>query len=185
MRIREILSLFRGKIFCIKCKIFKRKVLIGKGLQIYEKLELEGPGEIVIGDNCIINGVKGDRSQYVTLYTHHERAKIHIGNNCKLFAARISSKYGIFIGNNVAIEEAGIMDTDFHSIENVNEEPINENLERCMVFIGDGVTIAARSIVTKGCKIGDYAVVMPGSIVNGSIESGRRVLGNPAKIINS
>jgi len=159
--------------------------MIGKGLKIYRKLAIRGDGLVVIGDNCTVSGMRGDPIQHVTLYTLSRDAQISIGNDVRLYAARLSSKFSIKIGDNVLIEESGIMDTDFHSIERQRGTPINENRETCSVSIGSGVLIGARTIITKGVNIGDYSVIGPGSIVSRSIPPSSFALGNPAKIINN
>jgi len=88
------------------------------------------------------------------------------------------------VGRDVHIEESGIMDTDFHSLERDRGEPVNESLESCAVIIGDRVRIGARSMVTKGVRIGDGSLIGPGSVVTRSIPGSCFVLGNPAKVLS-
>lgn len=180
-----LLARLRGFIFIIKCRIFRRNIFIGDGLKIYKRLHISGKGRVYLGSNCAIWGIIGDNSQYVTIDTHTSDAVIRIGDNARLYAARISAKYEITIGNNALIEEAGVLDTDFHSIEKSRDTPDNENIERCRIVIGDRVCIGTRSFITKGVKIGDDVVIWPGALVNTSIKSGSVVCGNPAKVISS
>lgn len=180
---KNLLALIRGRYYRLKFKLFKKNIRVRKGLKVYKKLEVKGQGNISIGENCIISGMRGDPNQYVTLYTHGKEANISIGNNVCLCAARISAKFAITIGDDVLIEESGIMDTDFHSIEKSRRPPTEEDKNKCGVTIGDRVLIGARSMITKGVKIGDGVVIMPGSIVTKSIPPGCMVLGNPAKIV--
>lgn len=182
---RDLVAKLRGKFFILGCRFFRKSIQIGDGLRIYKKICIKGNGNIIIGENCIIDGIVGDNSQYVTLDTHSPDAVIHIGENASLFAARISAKYHIKIGNDVMIEEAGIVDTDFHSIKRDRSTPAHENIDMCKIEIGDRVCIGARSIIMKGLRIEDDVVIGPGSIVTSSIRSGIFVLGNPAKPIRS
>ena len=122
----------------------------------------------------------GNPVQYVTIYTNSPEACVSIGDGAVLCAARISSKFEVTIGDNVLIEESGIMDTDFHTITPDRREP-TETAEECRVRLGRGVSIGARSIVCKGVTIGDNALVFPGSIVNKSVPAGSIVAGNPIK----
>jgi len=177
------LARIRGKLFTIWCKLFCRNVYIGNDLLLYKKLLIEGPGRIIIGDNCVVGGIKGDKSKYVTIDTHSPEANIRIGNNVRLYAARVSANYGISIGNDVVIEESGVLDTDFHSIDRSRGDAVHEVPESCRVTIGNNVCIGALSIVTKGVTIEDNVTVIPGSIVTKSIKSDCIVGGNPARNI--
>lgn len=178
---RDLIARARGALFCLWCKYFRRNLNVGEGLRIYKKLEIIGNGRVVIGKNCIINGIRGDNSQYVTIDTYNSEAVISIGDNAHLYAARIAAKFQVTIGNDVLIEESGITDTDFHSIDRSRGNPINENKDRCQVNIGNGVCIGARSFITKGVNIGDNVIIAPGSVVTTSAKSGSMVMGNPAK----
>ena len=185
MTMYNSIASFRGFIFKLKCKVFSRKIFIKKGLRLFKKIKIEGPGKVYIGENCRINGIKGDSSKYVTIDTHNKNAIISLGDNVSLYAARISSNYKIDIGNNVLIEETGVVDTDFHSIDKERGDPLGEDLSRCQINIGNNVSIGAYSVVTKGVNIGDNVIVVPGSVVTRSINSGSLVSGNPARAIKN
>jgi len=180
---KDLIARIRGECYRIKCKLFKKNVLIKKGLKIYNKLEIKGKGKVIIGQNCVISGLRGYKNYYVTLYTHSPEAIINIGDNVSLFGVRISAKFAVIIGNDVLIEDSSITDTDFHSIDRSRKTPTNENIERCTVVIGNRVSIAAKSIITKGVSIGDDSIVGPGSVITRSIPPNSLVLGNPAKVI--
>jgi acetyltransferase-like isoleucine patch superfamily enzyme len=178
---REALARLRGWIFRWMNLLTNRKVRVGPGLRIYRRLAIAGPGTVVIGRDCVVDGIRGDRSQYVTIDTHSPDAVIAIGDNARLHAGRISSRYAITIGDHVLIEEAGVTDTDFHSISRDRSLPPDELPERCRVLIGRNVRIGAKSMVTKGVAVGDNAVIGPGSVVTLPVRPGTTVLGNPAK----
>ncbi len=157
------------------------RVQVAPGLMIYKRLSVEGPGTVSIGPNCVVDGIRGDSSQYVTIDTHHPGAVITIGANASLYAARISSKFMITIGDNVLVEESSIVDTDFHSIERRRKAPEHENVDACRISIGNNVLIGARSVVTKGVAIGENAIVTPGSVVFLPVKPDSVVAGNPAR----
>ncbi|MDH5570136.1 MAG: acyltransferase [Gammaproteobacteria bacterium] len=180
---KDIIAQLRGILFKIKCKLFFKKVTIAKGLRIYKKLKIVGPGQVFIGNNCRVAGIKGDASKYVTIDTHSPTAVIKIGDNVSLYASRISSNYQITIGDNVLIEESGIVDTDFHSIDRSRDLPIDEDLNKCRINIGNNVSIGAHSVVIKGVAIGDNVVIVPASVVSMSIKSDSLAMGNPARVI--
>jgi acetyltransferase-like isoleucine patch superfamily enzyme len=178
---KDFIAQLRGKIFILTCKYFRKNVCIDTGLRIYKKLYIEGDGRIYIGRNCKIGGIKGDKSQYVSIDTHSPDAIIRIGDDISLYAARVSAKFQITIGNDVLIEESSIVDTDFHSIDKSRGQPTNENKDKCQIYIGNRVCIGAKSVVTKGVNIGDNVIIVPGSVVTTSVKSGSIVMGNPAK----
>ncbi|MFZ3089490.1 MAG: DapH/DapD/GlmU-related protein [Nitrospirota bacterium] len=163
------------------CRFFRRNINIKEGLKIYKRLSIGGKGRINIGENCIVDGIRGDSSQYVTIDAYSPEAVITIGDNAHLYAARIAAKFQVTIGDGVLIEEAGITDTDFHSIDRSRGNSADENRERCQVNIGDRVCIGARSLITKGVTIGNDAVVAPGSIVTTFVKQGSIVFGNPSR----
>jgi len=182
---RNFIARFRGEFFRQRCILFKKNIDIKGGLKIYKRLKIVGEGKVYIGENCIINGIIGDDSKYVTIDTHHPSAVIKIGDNVGLYAARISSKFQVTIGNNVLIEDSGILDTDFHTIDKSRTIPTDENKDKCKINIGNNVCIGVNCLVTKGVKIIDNVIVTPGSVVSLNIKSSGLVSGNPARPIRS
>ena len=180
---RDFIAWLRGYIFTLKCRLLKSNITIGKGLKIYKRLRIKGKGKVSLGRNCLADGIKGDKSQYVTVYTNRSDAVVSIGDNACLCAARISANFSITIGADVLIEESGIADTDFHTIERSRVSPPDESKDKCQVIIGNRVTIGARSAITKGVQIGDDVAILPTSTVVSSIPSNSLALGNPAKIV--
>ena len=181
---KEIIAKFRGYLFILKTRYLSRNISVGAGMKMYCKLDIQGKGSVSIGKNCVVSNVRGDIRQWVTIYTHSPSAVVIIGDNVKLFAARISSKFEIIIGDNCLIEESGIMDTDFHSISADRGDP-KENKERCSVHISNRVSIGSRSVVCKGSTIGDDVVIYPGTIVNKNVPAKATICGNPARIIRN
>ena len=179
----DTIGRLRGWIFRAKCKITMKKIKIGKNLILRAKLGLNGPGKIKLGDSCIVEGVCGDKHRYVTLYTHSPDAIIEIGDNVRLRGTRISARYSITIGCDAYIENVGIADTDFHSIDRNRESTIMESIEKCRVVICQRVAIGNGALVGKGIVIGEDAIIAPGSVLNCNIPPLCFAAGNPAKII--
>lgn len=180
---RDFLALLRGRIFLVFCRLKGMNVQIGQGLKIYKKVSISGSGRVEIGKNCVMAGIPGDSSQYVCLESLHPESVLQIGDNASLYAARIAAKFRVVVGNDVLIEEAGIMDTDYHSIARDRGEPLSEKEDKCRVTIGNRVSMGARSSVLKGTTIGDDVIIAPGSIVTMSVKPGSVVAGNPARIL--
>lgn len=171
------------KIF-FKLRSRKLKVSTGPGLNLECWLALKGPGKVTIGQNCTISTMPGCRVGMVTLNTHSPDAVISIGNNVVLVSARFGAKFSIAIGNNVIIEDASILDTDFHSLDPVRETPAGETREKSRVVLEDRVQVGARSIITKGVTIGHDSIVLPGAVVHRSIPPYSTVIGNPAILLS-
>jgi len=158
-------------------------VVVGPGLKLHCWLSVKGPGRVEIGENCVVSPLAGSRVKLVTLYTHSPEAKLTIGDNVQLFAARISSRFAITIGNNVIIEDASILDTDFHTLDISRQTPQDENCEMCRVIIEDDVQVGSRTIITKGVTIGCASNIYPGTVVQKSFPPHSNLIGNPAKLV--
>jgi acetyltransferase-like isoleucine patch superfamily enzyme len=182
---KDFLALLRGRILFILCRLRGMNITIGQGLRIYKRVSISGPGRIEIGKNCVMAGIRGDSSQYVCLETLNSSSVIQIGDNASLYAARIAAKFRIVVGNDVLIEEAGMMDTDYHTIAKNRETPASENEDKCRVTVGNRVCMGARSSILKGTTIGDDVIIAPGSIVTMSVKPGSTVAGNPARILST
>lgn len=179
---RNTFKKFYSKLFTIT-QGRKKNVVIADDLRLYCRLEIKGPGRVSIGHGCVVSTIPGARIKMVTLYTHSPDAVIKIGENVHLIAARISSRFRINIGNNAIIEDASIMDTDFHTLDISRRTPHYESEETCKVNIGNNVSIGSRSIVGKGVSIGKGSLVHPGAVVQKSFPEYSQILGNPAKLI--
>ena len=180
---RDLLARVRGALFIAQCRLFRKKIRIGTGLRLYQRFAIRGSGTVEIGNNCRVDGIIGDRRQYCCIDTSTADSCVRIGHDARLYAAKIWARFSVQIGAEVLIEDGGIVDTDFHSIDPLRTTPPPLELpETCRIVIGDRVCIGTRSLVMKGVTIGDDAVIAPGSIVKRSIPARYFACGNPAKI---
>lgn len=91
---------------------------------------------------------------------------------------RINCFMQIEIGDDCGIgDHVTIMDSDHHSIDGA--------ISSAPIFIGDHVWIGNNSMVLKGVKIGDGAVVAAGSVVTKDVPAHCLVGGVPAKVIKT
>ena len=158
------------------------RVVIGRGFCALGPLEVIGQGRIQIGDNVTID-YDPFRCRSVSLQTQGSRdALIEIGDNVSLLGTHISSGKHVVVGRDAWIEDARIMDSDFHetkpsggrqalSVENAQE-----------VRIGDGASIAGRAMVLKGAKVGACTCVRPGAVVLRDAPDNVTVAGYPARL---
>ncbi len=176
---KELLALAWGRLFALKCRLFKKNVVIGRNLRMYGRLDIVATGKVVLGDNCRIRGMTGSPHKFVCIGAIAPGAQVTIGRNAELCAARIMAKFGITIGDDVVIEDASVLDTDFHSLDRSRGTPQDENADKCRIHIGSRVGIGALSFITKGVTIGDDALVAPATVVTRSIKPGHVAYGNP------
>lgn len=158
------------------------RISVGKNLQLHCWLSIKGPGKVVIGDDCVVRALPAHPAYMVTLYTTRSDAVIDIGNAVCLVSARFSCKFNITIGDNVVIEDASIMDTDFHSLDISRQSPDDETKETCRVVIHRNVRVGSRAIITKGVVLEEGVHVYPGAIVQKSFAANAVVIGNPARV---
>ena len=110
--------------------------------------------------------------------TKENKAELIIGNNVAIGdRTEIHTGSKIFIGNHTLISwDCCIIDRDYHKIS--GSEEIIKPIE-----IGENVWIGCRSLIMKGVKIGNGAVIAAGSVVTKDVPEKALVAGNPAKII--
>lgn len=110
-------------------------------------------------------------------------SSVEIGDNSDIgYLARLNGK--VIVGNDVIMGPEVVVYTQNHETRNtdiaIKYQGVTE--EKC-VYIGDGSWIGARSIILPGVKIGEGVVVAAGSIVTKDIPDFAVVGGNPAKVI--
>lgn len=179
---RDFVARVRGGLFRLCSFLPGSRVSVGEGVRMYTRLHVNGPGTIRIGRNCRVCAVPGSEHKFACIDVLSPEACVTIGDNAILCAARITCLFGVTIGDNVIIEDAGIVDTDFHALDRSRARPSDESPERCRITIGNNVTIGAMSYITKGVTIGDGVVVAPCAIVTKSVRAGSFVYGNPAVV---
>lgn len=178
---RQTLARLRGALYRLRAAFSGQRLAIGPGLRLHGRLRVRGPGRVRIGRDCVVAGIPGDPSQHVVLDTHRPDASIVIGDRARLYAARISSRWAIELGDDVLVEESSVFDTAFHSIDRERGEPPDESRERCRIVVESRVSIGARSLVGRGVTIGEGALVCPGSVVTRSLPPRCTASGNPAR----
>jgi acetyltransferase-like isoleucine patch superfamily enzyme len=116
----------------------------------------------------------------LSFVTNTPVAKIVIGDGAGISNSVLSCYERIRIGRNTLIgAECLIIDSDFHGL------PLGEGKETrsAPVEIGDNVFIGTRSIIVKGVRIGDGAVIGAGSVVTGDVPARSLAAGNPARVL--
>lgn len=171
-----VYQIVKLSIMRVKGLIFKythRHISIGKNFKSPGKIRISKmykTSQLVIGDYVQLYGQTG-------FFLDSPEAVIEIGNRTYINRrSEIACKKMVKIGEGCAISwDVTIMDSDFHTINNVSE-----NLP---VIIGDHVLIGCKATILKGVTIGDGAIVAAGSLVTSDVPEKAMVAGIPAKII--
>ena len=142
---------------------------------------------LVIGAHCTMDGVHFDLGK---------EARMEIGEYCYFTNAVLLCELEVKIGNYVLIGwNATITDTDFHPIAPAQRiadaiacSPLGKGKPRPAVLrkpvvIEDDVWIGPNATILKGVRIGQGAVIEPGSMVTRDVPARARLMGNPAQII--
>lgn len=116
---------------------------------------------------------------YKAIIEIHKDAEVEVGSAFINSDAVVLAAKKIQIGHGCLISRmVFIFDADHHPIYNEAGEQINQPKP---VIIGDHVWIGLQSVIVRGSKIGEGAVIAANSLVGGKIKAGTMASGNPAR----
>lgn len=158
-------------------------LLSSSKVRVYDKKN----GAITIGQHSIIRGE-------IVILGHGGRCEIgdycYIGDGTRLWSAA-----SIVIGNRVLISHnVNIFDSQTHPISarKRHEEfgtilssgfPKHNDLNEKPVRVEDDVLVGASSIILRGVRIGQGAIIAAGAVVTKDVPPWTIVAGNPARVI--
>ncbi|MDQ0086845.1 acetyltransferase-like isoleucine patch superfamily enzyme [Paenibacillus anaericanus] len=170
-RIKHVLKkayrLLRGRLFRL------RVTQSGSRLQVSGShvISRSPQSKLIFGDRVMLY-------DQVNFYLDKPGAEIVIGDRTYINRrTEVMSMASVKIGSDCAISwDVVITDTDYHQMEGTmsSTKPI---------VIGDEVWIGCKSIILKGVRIGNGAIVAAGSVVTKDVEPYTLVGGTPAKVI--
>lgn len=165
----------RGCLFTWWCRAFRPRVRIGRQLFLEGRLEIRGPGTVIIGDRVNVG-------MTVTPYTYSRDAVIQIGDGVFLNGTRFGCKERVEIGARSILAECRVSDYDFHSVD--PEHRNDPGYIKCRpVTIGENVWITTDCTIQKGVTIGRDSTIAPMSLVRTSIPERCIAGGNPAVVL--
>lgn len=147
-----------------------------------------GSGSIKIGKN--FRAVSHKLRSFITIYSPCKftvigDGKIIIGDNVGINGTVIVSRARVSIGDNTMIApNVIIMDHNGHNPWPVDERWLVQDIPEDII-IGKNVWIGINSLILKGVKIGDGAVIAAGSIVTRNVRCNSLYAGSPAKFVKS
>ena len=154
----------------------------------YVDNQQNNPAMIIIGKETLVAGM---------LLIFKYGGTITIGNNCYIGDhSRLWSGESIYIGSNVFISHnVNIMDTNAHEINPFERQdsyskllknglPTEKgNVKTSPIVIDNHVWIGFNTIILKGVRIGEGAIIAAGSVITKDVPNYSLVAGNPARII--
>ena len=167
-------ALARGHWCRVWCRLRGVRFTAGKGLKVYGRLSIRGPGRVIFGDNV---GVY----ETVTPWTYDVNATITIGDNVMLGGTKFGCKQEITVGRDSIIATASLTDTDFHSVR-ADRRREGASVRVLPIHIADNVWIGQFAAILPGTKIGENSVVSFGAICMREYPANVVILGNPAKV---
>ncbi|EKY6592950.1 acyltransferase, partial [Escherichia coli] len=144
-----------------------------KGLRCGKNVKISLPHngcDVNIGDNVLLY-------DNVCMYLDADNVEISIGDNTYINRrTEICCQSSVKIGSGCAISwDVSITDSDYHSACGKNKTKA--------IVIGNNVWIGCKSVILKGVKIGEGAIIASGSIVTKDVPPRTLVAGNPARVI--
>ncbi|MFN8652029.1 MAG: acyltransferase [Gemmatimonadales bacterium] len=168
------MALARGHWTRLWCRVRGVRFTAGKGLRVFGKLSIRGPGQVIFGDNV---GVW----ETVTPWTYDRDAVITVGDNVMLGGTKFGCKKEITIGKDTIIATASLTDTDFHSIKADRRQP-GAAVRVAPIVIAENVWIGQFAGILPGTRIGQNSVVSFGAICMREYPANVVIVGNPAKV---
>ena len=166
-RVTKVIAYAHG--YLVSLARYDRRALICQ----YGKVKvIKRDGLISIGDRtCFWPNVK-----LSCIGTAEKLACLTIGKRCSIGdRTEIHCGESVTIGDRVIIAwDCNILDRDYHSADGTNEHT-------APVHIGNDVWIGCRTIILKGVRIGEGAIVGAGSVVTKDVPPYTLVAGNPAQ----
>jgi acetyltransferase-like isoleucine patch superfamily enzyme len=148
---------------------------LGKRVTLRGRPSVSNEGTLTIGDRVRLVSTVATL-EIVTLPS----GQLEIGDNVFInYGSSLVASTHVKIGNDCMIgTHVMVMDCDFHRVEDKAWDTTGKP-----IVIGDRAWLGNRSIVLKGVRIGDDAVVAAGSVVTHDVPARTVVAGVPAKVI--
>ncbi len=154
------------------------RVQFGKNFITGFGLKITGSGTVKFGDNVNLWAF-AEKNEF---QTYDQKAKIIIGDNCRINGAIFQAREKITIGDDCLIASAILMDNDFHPLDPTKRRE-KTGIATAPIRVEKNVWIAGQAAIMKGVKIGANSVIGFRAVVTKDVDKNVVVAGNPAKEI--
>jgi maltose O-acetyltransferase len=167
-------ALAKGYLYKAYYRVRGQRFRAGRGLRVYGRLSVRGPGEVILGDLTVIEG-------RVTLWTHAPEAQIIVGDHVMFAGTAFSCAREIRIDRRCIVARAQIRDTDFHALS-ADRWSLSAPVRVAPVHLRENVWIADRVGILPGTQIGENSVVGFAAVCYREYPANVVIVGNPAKV---
>lgn len=176
---RLLKAFFKGLLYVLFCRLFRRNVQIRLPFLVYcKRIVISGPGSVFIDKGCSIFTNSFDRLAIITLSPY---AHVRIGKKCDLGGVTVRCHERVELGDQVLA--ANCLVQDFPILTDRSCRPNVAEIDRSRasgILIGKNVWLAGQTIVLHGSTIGDGAVLSQGSVCcNFVVPKNHFAVGNP------
>jgi acetyltransferase-like isoleucine patch superfamily enzyme len=158
---------------------YRRFATFGSGVRVRGRLELHGPGRIVIGDDVTFERFGGANRIWAA-----EGGSVTIGSHCYINGIAAYANEPLTVGAYCLIGSCEIMTSDFHAVGRNRREP-GVPIKTGPVRIGRNVWLADRTAVLRGVTIGEDSVIAFGTVVTSDVPAGVLVASQRMRIIRT
>ncbi|MBS2031480.1 MAG: acyltransferase [Deltaproteobacteria bacterium] len=147
---------------------------VGQRVTLRGQPHIRNPGRIELGSDVSI-----DSLPVISHLVTGPRGLLQIHDGVSIaHGAAIAAHCHVLLGEGAQLGPfAMILDTDFHRTGGGNEP-----VEARPIHVGRGVKLGSRVTLLRGARIGDDAIIAPGSVVSGEIPAGAKASGVPARV---
>lgn len=174
------MALLKGFWYKLIYKLTLKNIQIGPAFRVYGRLVIRGPGKIIIGSNCYVDGLT---IRPVSLNATLPRSVIEIGNNCGFNGTVLQCYDRITIRNWSNIADAYIVDSPAHSVAKNRRQLCALDMPTMPVEIQENVWISTNTVILHGVTIGENSVIGASTLIRHNVPPNVLVAGNPAQII--
>lgn len=173
---RELISAVRRYRYRLRAELCRRRhpgLVLGQDVRIEGRLSL-GPGARVrIGDRCrILRDVRFEGP-----------GEVEIGPDCVLNGSWIGCWTRIDIGARSLVSDCRLLDNDFHNLDPARRHAVADPRTRAPIQVEADVWIGTGAMVLKGVRIGEGSVVGAATVVRVDVPPRAVIIGNPQRVI--
>jgi acetyltransferase-like isoleucine patch superfamily enzyme len=158
----DLRALLKGCFYIAYFRIFNPRIRIRFPFFVYYKVNISGPGSVLLDANC---SVHKNLFLGLSIVTLSPSAKVNIGKHCALGGLRIVCSDGVEIGERTMVGFSLVQDCLFsHTAKTKDRSDLSDILKPELIKIGKNVWLGGRSCILVGTVVGDDSVISIGSV---------------------